>query len=186
MFCLSDYVGRDFKLKHYQIPTSKILEGIQKCLSNTKRYVEDSRLIFGSGSLEHAVVLAIFAAEELAKAGIISQRFQQQRGRKSIQVERIIFQGRDAHDYKIKEAKRILGSLMLESSKLGVARFPFPLGRPDVEASPETRLQCAFVDWDNKDWKFGTSFHPANLTDLLEGIEKHILKIAKKHGLKPP
>jgi len=165
-------------MKTIHIPIDKIDQGIKLCLTNVKLYINDSRRLMEAGSVEHVVVLVIFAAEELAKASILSKRLYEQKGRDAIEVETKLFRGRGAHEFKMKEAKQLLGdSLILESSRVGYAELPFTLGE-EVVASPELRLQCAFVDFEDGKWKFGTSYSRANLEDLLRKIEDEVSRLS--------
>jgi len=126
-----------------QIPRKIVMEGIKLCLDNAEQYVKDSELLRRNKSIVHAVVMAIFACEEMVKAYILFEHFQQESEGSFIEVSRKLFED---HEYKMKTAEKVLGiNLYLDSSRLPV-RIPFKLGAPDVKASPKLRLQCAFVD----------------------------------------
>jgi len=170
-----------------KIPYEKIVEGIGKILNNTSRYIKDSKVLLKDGSLEHAVVCAVFAAEELAKAGMLSKQFEEHEGEPFIEMptcdhRRSRFY---CHECKLQEAKKLLGdTLIIESSRLGIARLPFRLGVDDKEVTHPIRLLCAFVDFEDGEWKFGTPYNPSMLKlDLLKGIEEKLNEIATKHGL---
>lgn len=167
-------------MRSIRIPSGRAVEGIGKILSNAYRYVKDSKILLKDGSLEHAVVCAIFAAEELAKASMISKQLEEHQEESFIEVR-----GWFSHSYKMQEAKRLLGNaLIIESSRLGIARLPFRLGVDDKEASHPIRLVCAFVDFADGEWKFGTSYNQYILElDLLKEIEQKLNTIATKHGI---
>lgn len=169
-----------------------MLEGIGSCLRTSKRYVNDARLLLNNDSLENAILLGIYATEEFVKVHTLSQELEQQKGRRVVQVEAKLF---SSHDYKLKTAEEILGislpdvegsKIILESSRIDVARIPFRIGAPDVTVSPGTRLQCAYVDWNDEEnqWEGGIHYNPAHLEDLLARIEKRLSEIVKKHDIK--
>lgn len=162
-----------------RITSEKVVEGIGKILTNAYRYVKDSKLLLKDGSIEHAVVCAVFAAEELAKASMLSRQLEEHEGEPFIEVAGFL-----DHPYKLREAKRLLGdALIIETSRIGLIRIPFRVGAPDVEVSHPIRLLCAFVDFEDGEWKFGTDYNPYMLLDLLKGIEEKLNSIAIKHGL---
>jgi len=167
-------------MRSIRIPSEKVVEGIEKLLSNAYRYIKDSKLLLKDGSIEHAVVCAIFAAEELAKASMLSKQLEEHEGDPFIQVT-----GFRSHPYKLQEAKRLLGdALIIESSRVGIMRIPFRIGANDVEVSHPIRLLCAFVDFENGEWKFGTDYNQYKLElDLLKGIEEKLNSLAVRHGL---
>jgi len=167
------------------IASEKVVEGIEKLLINAYRYVRDLKLLLNDGSLDYAVVCAILAAEELAKANMLSQQLEEHEGEHFIEVP--ICEHRMSwfrcHKCKLREAKRLLGNaLIIESSRLGIARFPFRLGVYDVEASHPILLLCAFVDFEDGEWKFGIDYNKHMLElDLLKRIEEKLDSIAMKH-----
>jgi len=167
-------------LNSIRIPSDKVVEGIREVVSNAYRYIRDSRLLLKDGSVEHAVVCAIFAAEELAKASMLSKQLGEHEGESFIEVT-----GFYSHASKLQEAKRLLGdALIIDSSRLGRARFPIRLGVADLEISHPIRLLCAFVDFENGEWKIGTDYNLGMLEfDLLRGIEEKLSDIKAKHSL---
>jgi len=69
--------------------------------------------------------------------------------------------------------------MILQSSALGKARLPFIVEAPDVEASPETREDCTYVDFREGDWKFGVTFVGDHLESLLQKIDEQCSVIHK-------
>ena len=160
-----------------QIPRNMVMEGIKLCLDNAERYVKDLELLRQNRSIEHAVVMAIFACEEMAKAYILFEHFKQESDGDFVGVSKKLFED---HEYKMKTAEKVLGiNLYLDSSRLPV-RIPFRLGAPDVKASPKLRLQCAFVDFRDGSWKFGTEHNPHYFTFLLKAIQDKIDSLRSK------
>jgi AbiV family abortive infection protein len=155
-------------LKEQFISKEMMLEGLRTILNNVSRYVRDTRLLLKDNSIEHATLLAMYAAEELGKASLLHQSSEKDQPSVDLQL----FRGKQAHERKMDEARRLLGdSVLLQSSVLGRARFPFVLGAPDVEATPELRMDCTFVDFREGKWKFGALFAAEHLDRLLVDLE---------------
>jgi len=151
------------------ISDGEMRQGIEMILMNISRYVRDVKLLFMDGSIEHATLLALYAAEELGKASLLFQTLQT--GTPSVDLK--LFRRKKAHEIKMKEACKLLGdSVILQSCKFGKARFPFILGAPDVEASPNLREDCTYVDFREGKWRFGASFPKEHLVSLFTELEK--------------
>jgi AbiV family abortive infection protein len=151
------------------VSDAKMREGIHLILQNIRNYLKDARVLVSSGSVEHATLLTIYGAEELGKASLLFQTVQASKP----EVDMRLFRGQNAHETKMTEARRLLGSLLLlQSSILGRARFPFILGAKEVEASPGLRMDCTFVDFRDDKWVFGATFLRDHLQELLFEIEK--------------
>jgi len=143
--------------------------GIQMILENICRYVRDARILVSDGSIEHAALLAMVAAEELGKASLLYQTLLN--GKPKVDLK--LFRGREAHKRKMERARQLLGDFaILQSSVFGRARLPFIIGAPDVEASSELRMDCAYVDFRENDWKFGALFPKEHLESLLTKLEE--------------
>jgi AbiV family abortive infection protein len=154
-----------------------MLDGLRMILSNVSRYVRDTRALLKDNSIEHATLLAMYAAEELAKASLLYQTLE--RGKPAVDLQ--LFRGKQAHERKMDEARRLLGdSVLLQSSVYGRARFPFILGAADVEATPELRMDCTFVDFREGKWKFGALFAAEHLDRLLVDLETQTSLIIAK------
>jgi len=173
-----------------KIPSEKVVEGIQKIISNAHRYVKDSKILLNCGGIEHAVVSAVFAAEELAKASALSRQLKEYQSEALIEFPECHHYAKNwllCHKCKLEEAKNLLGeTFIIESCRLGIARLPFRLGVEDKEASHEVRMSCQFVDWNKKEgnWEFGTEYNVYMLElDLLKAIEKNLEIIATRHGI---
>ena len=91
----------------YQIPRNMVMEGIKLCLDNAEQYIDDSKLLRQNKSIEHAIVMAIFACEEMAKASILLEGFQQESDKDFVEVSKRLFED---HDYKMKIAEKLLGN----------------------------------------------------------------------------
>lgn len=137
-------------------------------LDNVSRYVRDARLLLNDSSVEHATLLAMYAAEELGKASLLCQSLEKSKPAVNLRL----FQGSRAHKVKMDEARRLVGdSVLLQSSVFGRARLPFILGAPEVEATPELRMDCTFVDFREGNWKFGAPFATEHLDTFLGDLE---------------
>jgi AbiV family abortive infection protein len=152
-------------------------EGIRMILKNLSRYVRDSRLLLEDNSVEHATLMALYAAEELGKASLLYQT--QAKG--ELVVDSALFRGRQAHEKKMDEARHLLGdSALLQSSIFDRARFPFILGAPEVEATPGLRMDCTFVDLREGNWRFGALFVADHLDRLLVDLETQTSSILQR------
>jgi AbiV family abortive infection protein len=155
----------------------KMRQGIEMILRNVLQYVQDVKLLYMQGSFEHATLLAEYAAEELGKASLLFQTLQTE----SPSVDQRLFRGWEAHELKMKEARRLLGdSVILQSSVFGRAKLPFILGAPEVEASPELRMDCTYVDFREGEWKFGASFVKDHLVAFFTELEKQTSLIGSR------
>jgi AbiV family abortive infection protein len=156
------------------IPQAKMVEGIRMILNNVSRYISDTRLLLSDKSVEHAALLAMFAAEELGKASLLCETLK--KGEPAVDLG--LFRGKDAHERKMDEARRLLGdNALLQSSRFGFARFPFILGAPDVEASSDLRMDCTFVDFKEGEWTFGALFAEEHLDPLLNVLQNQCSSI---------
>jgi len=156
------------------IPEEKMQQGIEMILMNLLRYVQDAKLLYMDGSIEHATLLAEYAAEELGKASLLCQTLQT--GSPSVDLR--LFSGKKAHETKMEEARRLLGNnVILQSSTVGRARVPHIVGAPDVETSPKLRMDCTYVDFREGEWKFGASFLKEHLVNLLTELNNQSLLI---------
>lgn len=159
------------------VSKEKMQQGIEMILMNVLRYVQDIKLLYMQGSIEHATLLAEYAAEELGKASLLFQTLQM--GNPSVDLR--LFRGWEAHELKMQEARKLLGDwVILQSSVIGRARLPFILEAPDVEASPELRMDCTYVDFREGGWKFGASFVKDHLVTLFTELEKQALLIGSR------
>lgn len=146
-------------------------------LDNVSRYVRDARLLLNDSSVEHATLLAMYAAEELGKASLLCQSLE--KGQPAVDLQ--LFRGSRAHEMKMDEARRLVGdSVLLQSSIVGRARIPFILGAPEVEATPELRMDCTFVDFREGKWKFGALFAKEHLDTFLGDVEARTSSIGAR------
>ena len=154
-----------------KIPKDRIQQGVELSIANSGRYVEDCKVLLQSKSLSHAVVMAIFACEEFAKAGFLLECLEKQKKEGIVEVNKKIF---SSHEFKIQYARKLGLTLIMESSRLGYARLPFKLGGEDVVASPELRLDCAFVDYKDGKWNLGTDSQMSSIQQFLYEIEEKL------------
>ena len=122
-----------------KIPCEKVIEGIQRMISNAHQYVKDSKILLHCGAIEHSVVSAVFGAEELGKASMLSKKLVEHHEEDEIELPACphhIHNWLRCHKCKLLEAKNLLGnSLIIESSRVDIARFPFRIGVDDKEAA---------------------------------------------------
>ncbi len=161
----------------FEISEDYTRHGIRLILDNVSQYVKDARLLVSDSSVAHATVLTLYASEELGKASLL---FQAKENRKFV-VDSRLFRSKNAHRLKMEEARHLLGdSVILQSSVIGRARVPFILGAPDVEASPNLRMDCTYVDFRDEKWVFGASFPVEHLANLLNRLEEEASRLRTK------
>jgi len=152
-----------------RIEAAKIPGGITMCLDNSDTYLEDATFLLDRDSLLHSLVLLEFACEEMAKAYILWDSWQAQKGCEVIEVDERAFRN---HPFKVRRFEQVLGedALLLHSSALGKARIPFMLGGPDVSMSHNLRLEGAFVDFREGAFVIGENAslaHPIDVGGLI-------------------
>jgi len=72
-----------------EIPKNKIMEGIDKILSNAKQFLEDAKALLQKGSVEHALGLVTLAAEEAGKAQLLIDGMRYQPYKNFIEIKKL-------------------------------------------------------------------------------------------------
>ena len=160
------------------IPVDRLHEGIRLCARNIRGYLNDVRLLLDQPdglSHWHAVVLAIFAFEELAKLDQLKKAKAKATADK-VEIDDRLFSD---HKYKQELARELIDK---ESLKLIDEASLLPAFRSEtVEISPYLRLDCAFVDWKDGQWIHGTPLIPNNLRKFRESIAQALCSLEREN-----
>mgnify|MGYP001055837129 CR=1 FL=1 len=163
------------------ISVSKLQEGMNLCARNIKSYLQDVQLLLDPNNPRdfsewHAVMLAIFAFEELAKYNELNKAKEKAAINKVDKVEmddRLFW----SHKYKQELARKLIDK---ESIRLIDKASLLPDFRGEtVEISHRLRLDCAFVDWRDGQWIHGTPLIPNNLREFKESIAQALLSLER-------
>jgi AbiV family abortive infection protein len=140
--------------REIEIPIRKISDGLLQVAENIRLFTDDARLLLEHSSDWHAIALAIFAFEELAKyAELKKAKGPTDQGVVRVD-ERLFGRGRHPHGYKLDIARKLMRGLGQEEA---MDLIPPILAKS--AASPQLRLNCVFVDWkdgQNGEWAYGT------------------------------
>ena len=129
------------------IRKSEFPEGLKLCRENALSFLESAKILINANKTNHAVILFQFAKEEVGKLSWLIKLSEEQS--EAIQIPREIFQN---HKNKSEKAEDFLG---IESwvIKPGFDKRYFYCGPEGgyasaVESDHNTRLKCAFVNYD--------------------------------------
>lgn len=154
----------------------RLQEGMRLCARNIRSYLQGVQLLLEhSHDLGdwHAVILAIFAFEELAKFAQLKEAKEKATTDK-VEIDDRLF--RD-HEYKQELARKLIDE---ESRKLiDEASLPPAFRGETVEISPLLRLDCAFVDWKDDQWIHGAPLIPNNLRRFKESIAQALCSLER-------
>lgn len=164
-------------MKHRKIPRSKFQEGIELCKKNILNFLQSARGIINEGRLNHAYVNVQFAVEELGKIIMLKEAL-----RKSthdpILVNEEVFTN---HKGKSEKAWTFLDPKFKTIYKGGFSEenFAFIGFETNTKARHETRLNCAFVDFDESscNWHVGRDIDESLLINMINHIESKIGKV---------
>ena len=72
-----------------EIPKNKIMEGVDRILSNAKQFLEDAKALLQKGSVDHALGLVTLAAEEAGKAQLLIDEMRCQPYKNGVEIQRL-------------------------------------------------------------------------------------------------
>jgi AbiV family abortive infection protein len=152
------------------IPKAKIQEGIELCKSNIRDYLKDARLIILEGRLNHAYIFVQLAIEEFGKTVMLKEALQSATS-DPILVSHTVF---DSHKNKPEKAFTILDPKVRRIHQGGYGTG-FARGFDiSTEVEHNTRLDCAFVDFDGNYWFRGRTIDKNKLEALIQNIENSL------------
>jgi len=152
-----------------KIPINRLDEGIRLCANNIRRFLQDVELLLKNSSEWHAIAMAIFAYEEIAKYAEL-KKAKSTATSDSVEICSRLFYD---HEYKQDIAYELIEDnesvvLLAESDLLPHFQTE------KVEVKPKLRLDCLFVDWceKNEQWRHGQPYLPSNIRRFKEEIAK--------------
>jgi len=156
------------------IPVDRLQEGMNLCARNIRGYLQDVQKLLDNPhdcSDWHAVMLAIFAFEELAKFAQLKEA-KARAATGNVEIDDQLF---SKHKYKQELAGKLIDK---KSLKLIDKTSLEPSFRGEtVTITPSLRLDCAFVDWENDQWTHGTPLIPNNLRKFKESIAQALCSL---------
>jgi AbiV family abortive infection protein len=161
------------------IPRSRVQEGIEYCKKNVSDFLDDARMMMSKERLNHAYLSVHFAIEEFGKAAILSEAYRLSTD-DPIPINAAVFgqNGKQSHKIKTDKAWTLLDpSLKIlhnGSFGKGFSKHGFDT---DTESSPETRLECAYVDFKDGLWITGDTIDEPKLSKLIVSIEQEVKKL---------
>ena len=171
------------------IPIEKIDSGLGIIAGNIRRLIQDHYALMRDGSDWHAVALAIFALEELAKYYALKHGKDDaiRNHMTSVEVEELLF-GRghgNSHKRKLEIARKeklippdkwTINTARFDSAYFDSAYFD----TEDVVVSAALRTQNIFVDWKNGEWVHGTVLEVARVKDFADSIIRSLDQLEGK------
>jgi AbiV family abortive infection protein len=155
--------------KSFIIPVNKLNEGLRVCANNIRRFLLDIERLVQDVSDWHAVALAIFAFEELAKYSEL-KRAKEAATSSIVRVDRRLFW---SHKYKQEIARKLVPLDAVELFPAGFNRQAFNStfwNMETISVSPSLRLDCVFVNWENGEWTHGSPILPERLKSFCKAI----------------
>jgi AbiV family abortive infection protein len=150
-----------------KIPNGRIQEGIDLCKKNIADYLSDAKIIANEGRLNHALISAEFAVEELGKILLLKEYL-----RSGINPAEINGKNFCNHVWKANKA----WNEVLDRKYQVIFNFWYSTKwyeavwyEATTEISDVARLDCAFVDFINNNWTCGK---PIDL-DLFQAFLTH-------------
>lgn len=176
------------KITTCTIPLDKIDEGLSLIAYNVQYLCQDYYTLVKEGSPWHAVVMAIFALEELAKYFALKKAKQIALQSKTTNVEvdqRLFGRGRpDTHKYKLDIARReelippnvwTLYAGNFDRSNFDSTNFD----TEEVVVSTALRTRNIFVDWRDEKWQVGGNADLSRVKQLVEAILETLSQLVK-------
>jgi AbiV family abortive infection protein len=161
------------KPKTRPIPKNLMQDGINLCKQNVTQFLDDSRLVIAQGRLNHAYILVQLGIEELGKIVILNEATDSATT-DSIEVDASVF---TSHNKKSEKAWNVLDTKYRLIFDEGNWKEGFRKSGTSTHitfASHETRLQCAFVNFDGQQWTQGCNIKENSLQNLISHIEEKI------------
>lgn len=166
-----------------RIPVSKLEFGLNCCARNIRDLALDAETLLGREyptreSHAHAIALAIFALEELAKYSEIKKAKQTATG-DTVEIDERLFR---SHDYKQKIAQELVPE---DARVLFAENFVREHLLPDsdkterIDVSPRQRTVCLFLDWNKKlaEWSLGIPVDTTLVSKLIKAIRDALVKL---------
>jgi AbiV family abortive infection protein len=141
------------KKADYPIRKSEFPEGLKLCRENALSFLESAKILINANKTNHAVILFQFAKEEVGKLAwllTLSEELTE-----IVQIPGELF---STHKHKPEKAEALFGidSWVLKPGFDKRYYYCGPEGGYDlgIESDHDTRLKCAFVDYDDqlKSW----------------------------------
>jgi AbiV family abortive infection protein len=141
-------------------------------------FVADAQTLLSRGHGWHAIVLAIFAFEELGKYAELRRiKDSVKSGQDKVNVKDALFR---SHDYKQTIARELIpkDAMILLPASFDDASFDSEAFQTDdVTPSDTLRVQCVFVDWKDDDWCYGTPHDTERLKEFLNAVINALNKL---------
>jgi len=154
-------------------------EGIDLCKKNVLDYLNEAKIIARKGFLNHAYVSVQLAIEETGKIIWLKDELENSSA-DPVDAPDAIFgkDGGKSHREKFKRAKERLNPDLLWVCR-GIFNhkiFNWKVFNAGREASPETRLLNAYVDFNEKKqkWYIGCKIDKSKLDAIIQNIEQVI------------
>ena len=147
---------------------------MELCKKNILDFLRDAKIIIKERRLNHAYVSVQFAIEELGKIVMLKEALESSKD-DSVLVEEKVFR---SHREKSEKAWTVL-SPKFKTICEGIFNnrlFDPRLFNTPTTVSHETRLECAFVDF-NGTWHIGRRIKEDSLTDLIAHIEEILSQV---------
>ncbi|MEJ2271447.1 MAG: AbiV family abortive infection protein [Candidatus Bathyarchaeota archaeon] len=167
------------KNNYYEIPKSEFEDGIKKIKKNILNFLDSAEILLNSNKKDHASILTEFAIEELGKILMLKDEYDNLSN--SIKIPKSVFR---THKGKSERAWQFLNQSYRMISNGGFERsddgsIGFERGFEQVTfASHNTRLECAFVDFENsKRWYVGRNIDSTKLKEQIKHIQEKIQEL---------
>jgi AbiV family abortive infection protein len=135
-----------------KVPIARMQEGIDLCMKNAADYLLDARMIANEGRLNHALVSAEFAIEELGKMLLLKAHLKE--GSNIVEIDGEQFCDHDkkadkAWNEVLDKEYRMLYTVWLDNKRWDDTSV---WDEKPTKISNVTRLDCGFVDFINNNW----------------------------------
>ena len=143
------------------IPKSEIPEGVDICLENSKRFFEDANTLAKQQKYQSALLLITLSMEELGKANLLLQHFEQNEDVSKDQVEKYF----RVHEMRLDEFHKMFeNSTQMPSWAKGWKGYG--------DRNHDFKLKITYTDWFESKWHNPLYFHELALTDEKEIHER--------------
>jgi len=159
------------------IPQQAIKKGVQLCLENSSRLLEDAKLLFDHKRYASAAHLASLSFEELGKGILIGAGWRKKRVSKE-RVRELFHTGSKGHLLKLRAP--------IERGQLIGVKSPEPPARirQILESSYYKRNETIYVDWFVRAWKSPTELDDGEIRHMAQGSidsTERLLKLAENN-----
>jgi AbiV family abortive infection protein len=157
-----------------EIPADKIGDGLRLCDRNIRQFAKDVRILLKESSDYHAIALAIFAFEELAKYSEL-RKAKESATQGTVKIDKRLLGGPGAHRYKQDIARKLIPpeAMIVMPAAFDPAHFDSKhFMTEDVKVSPTLRLDCVFVNWKEEEgrWDLGCPVLPDQIRKFTDAI----------------